>query len=59
MAVDIGGATTVTLGTTATSGFKVSYIYSNDMNGDGQNNDLIYVPKDNTELTFVTLTSRR
>lgn len=52
-----GGATTITLGTTATSGFKVSYIYSNDMNGDGQNNDLIYVPKDNTELTFTTLTA--
>jgi hypothetical protein len=51
-----GGATTITLGTTATSGYKVSYIYSNDMNGDGQNNDLIYVPKDNTELTFSTLT---
>jgi hypothetical protein len=51
-----GGATTVTLGTTATSGFKVSYVYSNDMNGDGQNNDLIYVPKDNAELTFSTLT---
>lgn len=53
---EFGGATTVTLGTTATSGFKVSYIYSNDMNGDGQNNDLIYVPKDNTELSFSTLT---
>lgn len=51
-----GGATTITLGTTATSGFKVSYIYSNDMNADGQNNDLIYVPKDNTELTFAPLT---
>ncbi|HNV28328.1 MAG TPA: hypothetical protein PKJ83_04260, partial [Cyclobacteriaceae bacterium] len=52
-----GGATTITLGTTATSGFKLSYIYGNDMNGDGQNNDLIYVPKDNTELTFATLTT--
>ncbi len=52
-----GGATTVTLGTTANSGFKISYIYSNDMNADGQNNDLIYVPKDNTELTFTTLTA--
>jgi hypothetical protein len=52
-----GGATTVTLGTTANSGFKVSYIYSNDMNGDGQNNDLIYVPKSASELTFASLTA--
>ena len=48
-----GGATTVTLGTTATSGPKISYIYSNDMNGDGQNNDLIYVPNNSSELSFV------
>jgi hypothetical protein len=52
-----GGATTVTLGTTATSGGKLSYIYSNDMNGDGQNNDLIYVPNKASELSFVQFTS--
>lgn len=52
-----GGATTFTLGTTANSGFKLSYIYSNDMNGDGQNNDLIYVPNAATELTFAQFTA--
>ena len=52
-----GGATTVTLGTTATSGPKISYIYSNDMNGDGQNNDLIYVPNNSSELSFVQFTT--
>lgn len=54
---EFGGATTVTLGTTANSGPKISYIYSNDMNGDGQNNDLIYVPNSATELSFATLTA--
>lgn len=52
-----GGATMVTLGMVATSGYKVSYTYGNDMNGDGQINDLIYVPKDAaTEMTFVNNT---
>lgn len=49
-----GGATTVTLGATANSGTKLSYIYGGDMNGDGQNNnDLIYVPNDASELSFL------
>ncbi len=54
---DFGGATTVTLGMTALSGAKYSYVYGADMNGDGQTNDLIYVPKDAaTEINFVPLT---
>lgn len=32
---------------------RYSYNYSNDFNRDNQNNDLIYIPKDNTEITFV------
>ncbi len=51
-----GGATMITLGLSATSGQKFSYIYSNDMNGDGQTNDLIYVPNSASELTFVPFT---
>lgn len=56
----IGGATMLSLGMVATSGSKVSYTYSNELNGDGQtSNDLIYVPKDATdasEITFLPLT---
>ena len=50
-----GGATTVTLGAQAMSGSKISYIYGNDMNGDGQVNDLIYVPNSASELNFAPL----
>jgi len=31
-----------------------SFIYSNDMNGDGNTNDLIYIPKEKGEISFVT-----
>jgi len=51
-----GGATTVTLGSQVMSGSKISYIVGNDMNGDGQVNDLIYVPNSASEVTFATLT---
>ena len=30
-----------------------SYMYTNDMNGDGINNDLMYIPKDDSEIQFV------
>lgn len=31
-----------------------SYTYSNDMNQDGINNDLMYIPRDNSEINFKT-----
>jgi hypothetical protein len=47
-----GGATTFSLGLVSASGFKLSYTYSNDVNGDGQFNDLIYVPAVGNNLVF-------
>ncbi len=52
----IGGSTTFTLGMTSASGSKVSYVYGNDLNGDNQNNDLIYVPNNASEMNFANLT---
>jgi hypothetical protein len=53
-----GGATEITLGGVAASGSKFNYIYSNDLNGDGQNNnDLLFVPNRATDLTFAPITS--
>lgn len=47
-------ATTVTLVYTGYEQFRYSYRYSNDYNQDGISSDLIYVPKDPSEITFVT-----
>lgn len=45
--------TTMTLFYNGSSTGRYSYYYTTDFNRDGQNNDLIYVPKDASEITFV------
>ncbi len=36
---------------------RVSYVFSGDMNGDGfSGNDLIYIPRDTSEMNFVQFT---
>lgn len=32
--------------------FRYSYTYAGDMNGDGQSNDLIYIPQNSSEIMF-------
>ncbi|MFN8355134.1 MAG: TonB-dependent receptor [Spirosomataceae bacterium] len=51
-----GGSTMFTLGGTSTSGYKVSYTMTNDMNGDGQINDLIYIPTAANAAQFTAFT---
>jgi len=51
-----GGATTLSLGMVSASGFKLSYTYSSDVNGDGQFNDLIYIPKKDETIVFQDFT---
>ena len=34
---------------------RISYVYNGDVNGDGQASDLMYIPKDPSEIEFVDL----
>ncbi len=54
---EFGGATMLTLAGTSQSGYKVSYVYSNDVNGDGQaQNDLMYIYNKGSEIKFAPVT---
>jgi hypothetical protein len=49
-------ATTFSLFYSAQPQERYTYRYANDINGDGQRNDAIYIPKDPSEITFVNAT---
>lgn len=50
-------ATTVSLFFEGASQGSTSFIYSNDMNSDGNTSDLLYIPKDPTDIIFVAQTA--
>jgi hypothetical protein len=47
-------ATTLSVFYEGASPYDNSFIYTNDMNGDGNTNDLIYIPKEKGEVKFVS-----
>ena len=49
-------ATTLGFSFSHASGGRFSYIYANDMNGDGQTNDLIYIPKAQGDILLTDIT---
>lgn len=52
-----GFGTTVSLGMISNSGGPISYVFGNDFNGDGQTNDLIFVPLKATDFQFAEVTA--
>lgn len=50
-------ATTFSLYYQGSNQGRLNYIYSNDINNDGYSFDLMYIPKDDTEIRFVDIVS--
>jgi hypothetical protein len=50
------GSTTFSMFYDGHTNGNTSYIFASDANGDGQTNDLIYIPKDQSEMNFKPLT---
>ena len=50
------GATTLSVFFDAHTNGNTSYTYAGDLNRDGASNDLIYIPKDVSEMNFATFT---
>ncbi|MDO8794352.1 MAG: carboxypeptidase regulatory-like domain-containing protein [Vicinamibacterales bacterium] len=53
---EIGG-TSISVFWEARNGSNTSYIFAADANGDGANGDLIYIPRNTSEMNFVTFTA--
>jgi hypothetical protein len=56
------GATTIsafweTRPSTNSGSTRLSYVFASDMNGDGSTNDLIYIPRDTSEMNFAQFTA--
>ncbi len=52
------GATTLSMFWETSRGINGSYVFSGDLNGDGgTSNDLIYIPRDSSEMNFEQFTS--
>lgn len=52
------GATSVSAFWESRSGLNTSYVFGGDLNGDGgTSNDLIYIPKDASEMNFANITT--
>jgi hypothetical protein len=52
------GATTLSVFWEARNAGNASYVFAGDMNGDGaSNSDLIYIPRDQSEMNFSTFTA--
>ncbi|CAN5853408.1 carboxypeptidase regulatory-like domain-containing protein [soil metagenome] len=49
------GATTISLFWQTRNIGNTSYVYGSDLNGDGGTNDLLYIPKDQSEMFFVPI----
>lgn len=53
----VGGKTLFTLGFEYSAGSPLTYTVSGDLNRDGQNNDLMYIPNKGSDITFASLTA--
>ena len=55
--VEEGLGTNLSLGMVSAAGSPLSYVYGSDLNGDGQNNDLLFIPNKGSDLTFANVTA--
>ena len=47
-----GGSSMLSVGFVSAAGNKISYVCGNDLNGDGQTNDLLFIPNRGADLKF-------